>query len=447
MKKSLIGILGLSAMALVACGGEGEGGNSGNNARIRIWGPTEERAVVEAVIGAYNDANPNDKITYDFTAITEADAGTTVAADPTVEGYPALFACADDHLSNLATIRGIVTPLPNIYAEDVIEATAETAVTAGSIDGQLYAYPISVDNGYFLYYDARVYDETDVATFEGLLEKSDEAGKQVIMDVGNGYYSAAFFLAQGVCGPESITYEYQTNKSGTQQVAVYDCNWDSDEAAEMIYETSKLFTTYGSKEVTPDATMVGAEDSGITTGLGNGTLGAFVSGTWLNANAVTAWGDNVRAVKLPTLHGHQLGSFAGTKLYCVNGYATPQEQATAHKVAQILTSKEAQLTRYELRSSIPCNLEAQADEDYIADVANNPTLAALQEQSEYAAVQATSAEAAYWTVGEAIGVVMLSGTYTENEVETDLNAGGVAAWKKYLESQVALLTDPAALDA
>ena len=60
MKKSLIGILGLSAMALVACGEGGEGGASGTNARIRIWGPTEERAVVEAVIAAYNDANPND---------------------------------------------------------------------------------------------------------------------------------------------------------------------------------------------------------------------------------------------------------------------------------------------------------------------------------------------------------------------------------------------------
>ncbi len=446
MKKSLCSVLGLASIALVACGGNGDGGSK--NATIVIWGPTEEKAVVDKVIGDYNKANPDDKINYTFTAITEADAGTNVAADPTVEGYPSLFACADDHLSNLVTIRNIVSPIPTANAEIVKAADTETSVTAATIDNKIYAYPISVDNGYFLYYDKRIYSEEDVKSFEKLLEVSAEEEKGVIMDVENGYYSAAFFMAQGVCGPESLSYEYQTNKSGNLQVAVYDCDWDSQAAAEMIYKTSTLFTSYGSKELTADAVMRGEEDSGIRTGLGNGTLGAFVSGTWMAENAVSAWGDNMAATKLPTLDGHQLGSFAGSKLYCVNGYATVEEQRAAHKVALLLTDKAAQLTRYELRHSIPCNKEAQADNAYTSTIESNPTLAALNEQSAYAAIQSTAAEAAYWTVGEAIGATILKGTYTDAEENTtDLNAGGVEAWKSYLEGQIAIITEPADLNS
>lgn len=61
----------------------------------------------------------------------------------------------------------------------------------------LYGYPMTADNGYFLYYDKSVLSEEDVQTLDGILAKANEAGKKVFMDVSNGWYIASFFLGAG----------------------------------------------------------------------------------------------------------------------------------------------------------------------------------------------------------------------------------------------------------
>ena len=53
------------------------------------------------------------------------------------------------------------------------------------------------DNGYFLYYDKSVFTEEDLATLDGILAAANAAGKQVHMDVSNGWYLASFFLGNG----------------------------------------------------------------------------------------------------------------------------------------------------------------------------------------------------------------------------------------------------------
>lgn len=439
MNKKLIATLSLSALALIACGGKSGGGD---NARIVVWGPDKEEPVVKQVVDAYNAANPDDKIEYTFVPITEADAGTTVANDPTVKGYPSLFALADDQLANLTTIKGIVNPLGTAAAEEVRANDVDTAVTAASIDGKLYAYPISVGNGYFLYYDKRIYTDDDVKTLEKVLEKAAENERTFVMDVANGYYSASFFMSPDVCGTDSLSYKFFPSADGTKQIAKYTCDWNSDVGAQMALDSSKLMVQYGADKSDASSTWLAADDNVL---MGQGAkLGACVSGMWMADHLTSTWGaGNVGAVKLPTLAGKQLSSFAGTKLYCVNSYATADEQRTAHKLAQLLTNKDSQLIRYNLRNSIPCNKEAQADESYTSTLASNPTVAALQNQSQYAAIQSVAAEAAYWTAGEGIGDVLTKGTYTENEVVTKLDT--VAKWKDYLTSAISTLTNPAGL--
>lgn len=439
MNKKLVAALSLSALALIACGG---GKTTSENAKIVVWGPDKEEPVVRQIVDAYNAANPDDKIEYTFVAITEADAGTTVANDPTVKGYPSLFALADDQLSNLTTIKGIVNPLGTAAAEEIRANDVETAVTAASIDGTLYAYPISVDNGYFLYYNKELYTDEDVKTLEKVLEVAAEQEKTFVMDVPNGYYSASFFMSPQVCGTDSLSYEYLPSADGTKQIAKYTCDWNSDAGAEMALKASQLMVQYGAGTSDTNSTWLAVDDNGL---MGQGAnLAACVSGMWMADHLSTAWGAaNVGAVKLPTLDGKQLSSFAGTKLYCVNSYATVAEQRTAHKLAALLTNKESQLIRYELRNSIPCNKDAQADESYTSTLASNPTVAALQDQSQYAAVQSVAAESAYWTVGEGIGDVMTKGTYTENDVTTALDSA--AKWKTYLTGALSAITNPAGL--
>ena len=45
----------------------------------------------------------------------------------------------------------------------------DEAVAAASVNDTLYAYPMTADNGYFLYYDKNYPTEEDVQTMDGLL--------------------------------------------------------------------------------------------------------------------------------------------------------------------------------------------------------------------------------------------------------------------------------------
>ena len=50
---------------------------------------------------------------------------------------------------------GALYQVPN--ADEIAAASDEGAVEAATIDGNLYAYPMTADNGYFLYYNKNYY--------------------------------------------------------------------------------------------------------------------------------------------------------------------------------------------------------------------------------------------------------------------------------------------------
>lgn len=425
MKKMKLGLLALSTIALAGCGN-----NNNKLDTITIWAPAEEEQVIKAVLDKHNTANPNDQIKYTFKSVSEADGGTTVAADATVKGRPALFAAADDHLNNLVN-KSVTKTIPSAYAPDTSKL-APTALTAASVNGQLKAYPISTDNGYFLFYNKSFFaQESEVATFEGILEKAAKNSKTVLMDVANGYYSASFFMSPQVCGVDSLKWAQGEDKKIT-----YTTNWDNDAGATMAMKTSQLLTTYNGSAAESKKTFLMGDDKVISTEATEGRLVAVVTGTWNTTTLTQAWGEeNLGAVKLPTLDGKQLSSFAGTKLYCINGYVSADEQRLAYRVAKLLTNKEAQLVRYELRKAIPCDIDAQKDPRYTEHL--TPAISALAAQSNFAAVQATAAEGAYWDIGKAIGQAMFTGgTDAEHQFTT------AAQWKEYLTSQLNVLRNP-----
>ena len=65
------------------------------------------------------------------------------------------------------------------------------------MDGKLYAFPMTADNGYFMYYDSSVFSAEDVKSLDKMLEVAGTAGKKVFMDLSNGWYIASFFLGAG----------------------------------------------------------------------------------------------------------------------------------------------------------------------------------------------------------------------------------------------------------
>ena len=97
---------------------------------INVWAPAAEEAVISAVVNEWNasvEAKYRFQVTY--TAIAEGDCGATLSKDPTVEGAPALFLCADDHIAGLQS-KSIVAELKGARREK-IEANNSAVAVAG----------------------------------------------------------------------------------------------------------------------------------------------------------------------------------------------------------------------------------------------------------------------------------------------------------------------------
>lgn len=413
---SLLAVVGVAGLA--GCNPQGPT----TEKEIVVWAPGEEEPVINAIVEEYNKTS-NEKIKIAFKNVQEGDGGTILAQDPEVANRPALVAVADDHIFNLVQ-KGVISPLKGARADWIKENNTPLSVDCASKDGVVYGYPISTDNGYFLWYDTRDITDEDAKTLEGVMAKCSSLKKTFLMDVANGWYVNAFPQAQGVEGPKSLSFT--VDAEGT---AHYNIPWDSDASAKAIKAVSDL------NLVTNPNTLVMGSNDAIAAGFSAGTMSAAVSGTWMENILVDAIGkENVGAVKLPTFAvdgvAHQMASFTGSKIYVINKYAAAEDQKAAADLAKLLTNKEGQITRFKLRNALPCNVEAVDDPEYLNNISVGGK--ALVAQNEFAAIQSQSAEGRYWDVGKAIGQAIYDGKLSDGD------KGGshtVEEWKAFLKVQ------------
>ena len=87
-------------------------------------------------------------------------------------------------------------------------ASLSAAVDAASVEGTLYAYPLTADNGYFLYYNKTYFTQEDIQSLERMLEAAAQAEKLVAMDWSSAWYVYAFFGNTGLevgLNPDGLT--------------------------------------------------------------------------------------------------------------------------------------------------------------------------------------------------------------------------------------------------
>ena len=156
---------------------------------------------------------------------------------------------------------------------------------------------------------------------------------------------------------------------------------------------------------------VDADGSGLS-GLREGTVNAFFSGTW-NAEAVKeALGDNFGATQLPTItidgEAKQMRSFAGSKAIGVNPNCQNMQAAIA--LAVYLGSAEAQKAHYEMRGIVPTSNALSSDATVSADIV---AMAQANTIANTSVLQATLPEMGnYWTPSENMGKAIVSGEVT-----------------------------------
>ena len=324
-------------------------------------------------------------------AVSEADAKDKILED--IDAAADVFVFADDQVNDLVN-AGALQEVAATYTYDPTETNSQATVDAATKDGKLYAYPLTASNGYFLYYDSSVFSEDDVASWEALTAKAEEAGTQVGMDVANGWYLYGFFAGAGC--------ELSMNDDNTNN-----CDWDSDTGVKVAESVENIASS---------SAFVSVADEDAITMLSDGTLSAYVSGTWDAKSFQEAYGDGYAACKLPTFDvdgtATQMGSYAGYKFVGVNSHA--ENVGWSMLLAEYLTNEESQLAIGNATEEGPANINAAAQID-------SPALAALAAQAAYADQQVVGNN--FWDPAKALGQNLVDGASDVQGVLKDAVAG------------------------
>lgn len=367
MKKLLTLVLAL-ALALTLCSAFAEG----YSGELKVWVPDAAVDFTAEQVEAFKAANPEfADMTVTIEPVGEGDAAGKVITD--VDAAADVFNFAQDQLARMVAAGALEEVEPG-NAEVVKAENDAGSVAAATMGETLYAYPLTSDNGYFMYYDASVV--TDPTDLDAVLADCEAAGKSFYMEINSGWYQTAFFFGTG------CTLTYDSDDEGN----LVACNADyaSENGLKALKSMIKLAQS--------PAFQNGSSISNAT------NVGAIVDGTWDSEAAKELFGENYAAAKLPMCDGYQLSGFGGFKLLGVKPQEDEAKLAACDALAAWLTSGDVQLARYEALGWGPSNLEAQKSEAVQADVA----LSALGEQLAFTIPQGQY-PGDYWSLATGLG--------------------------------------------
>ena len=360
-----------------------EAAGSDETVRLTVWGAQSTQVVLAALINEFKQDHPDKQYDITLKAVEEPDLWFRYREDP--DSLSDIFAFVSDRLIGLVE-AGVLLPVGQ-SREAVIADNTPSSVESAMVDGVLYAYPKTEDNGYFLYYDASVLTPEDVETLDALLAAANASDKRMFMDIANGWYIVSFFFGAGC--------RLDIDEAGRQV-----CDFNSD-AGVAAGEAIRVFTA--------NPAFLHGDDATFITGIGD-TICAGVSGTWNAAAVKRRLGDNYRACKLPTftLNGQQvqMGSFIGTKLMGVNANTVFPDDAD--ELAAFLNNEHAQLIRYKVLNMGPSNINAAAFEEIHADTA----LDALMDQNEFG-IDTKTVKDAFWDPAAVLGQTLIDQSQTD----------------------------------
>ena len=331
---------------------------------LNVWADENSFDVLEGMIASFKQKYAGEaEFNITLTAMAESDVKAVMLGN--IHEGADVFQFPDDQLNSLIA-GGVLSAVPN--SDEVKAANIEESVNAASLDGTLYAYPMTADNGYFLYYDKRYFTEEDVKTMDGILAVAQNKGKKVSMELNTGWYLYSFFGNTGL--------QLSLNEDGVTNY----CNWNTTEGSVTGMDIGEAIV-----KIVSNPAFVAQVDDSFISGVKNETVIAGISGVWNAATIKEAWGEDYGAVKLPTYtcNGQQIqmASFTGYKMVGVNSYSENVEWA--HKFADWITNEENQQIRFTEKNMGPSNINVAASDE----VGKVPAIAAVIDQSHYGVLQ------------------------------------------------------------
>lgn len=328
---------------------------------IEIWVPEIEgvatyfKKQVEDFLLLY----PNYNLNVSISGITAADVTSLIVSDPACA--PDLFCFTQDGLQRLASTGVLSAPTITSY-EKIISENDEGSIRAATYNDTLFAYPMTNDNGYFMYYDKSVITNPD--SLEQIIADCEAAGKDFRFALDNAWYMSSFFFGTGC----ESSWDLDEN---SHFVGVND-SFNSPEGLIAIRGMKKLFN---SECYEPNADLIDYNTA------------VLISGMWNESYAESVLGDNLAAADLPYFEvdgkSYHLGSFSGNRLIGVKAQSDERKLTMLHLLAGYLSSEKCQLERFNEFGWIPTSLEAQSNEAVASCIAAH----ALCLQSQYARPQ------------------------------------------------------------
>lgn len=401
----LIGIL--CTVSLTGCdkAQKTDSSDAGNQkVELVVWGAEEDKELMTQIIQSFQT---NYQGQADFQISFEVQ-GESQCKDVLLGGLEEgadVFTFADDQVNALAA-AGALDPIEN--ADEIRSKNLSSAVEAATVNNQLYAYPLTADNGYFLYYNKQYISEEQVKTLDGILDAAAASGKQFTMDWSSAWYVYSFF--------GNTNLQVGLNDDGITNY----CTWNQTDG-----DIRGIDVAQSMLQIAGSPGFANSTDEEFLSGVKNGSVIAGISGVWNSVAVTESWGENTGAAKLPTYtcNGKQLqmASFSGCKLIGVNAYS--EHPKWAARLAEWITNEDNQRLRFEMRGQGPSNT-AVADS---SEIQNSPAIAALLEQSEFSQIQRVGGK--FWDPVSEFAGNMAAGNPSGQDLQEQLDvmAEGVSA--------------------
>ena len=396
---SLILALAMITCCLAACGGKKPAEEQANGEvdltgtyKITMW-VSEKEGVAELFqqqIDAFEKANPGIVIEAAIEGVTEADAGSKVVND--VATAPDIYCFAQDQLARLVQAAALAKP-GKAAAETIKNANDVSSVAAATVAGELYAYPMTSDNGYYMYYNESVV--SDPESLEKIIADCEANNVKFRYALENAWYTASFFFATGC-------HSNWTMDENGEFIAVDD-NFNSEAGLAAMKGMQKL-----AQSPAYDSNADIFTDAGVV-----------ITGIWNAEAAEEHFGDNFAVTDLPSFEvdgkSYHLGSYSGNKLMGVKPQTDAKRAAVLSLLAQYLTNEACQNDRYEQFQWGPSNKAAQSSKA----VQSNASLAALAKQNEYAIPQG-QIHGSWWDIAKVLGAEAKAAT-SDADLQTSLD--------------------------
>ena len=360
----------LGASSLVACGGESHDYN------LTLWCASN---VKELMTKQANRWAESIKESYDVgikvSAVSEQQAAGNMITSAS-DGAD-VYCFAQDQISRLKAAHALTAIVGGENISEITNNNDPESVNACKVGNELVAYPMTNDNGFFMYYDKSLFqDESKLENWDDIIEVCKESGRKIYFEM-SGWQSASFFYGFG-CHSEwttdsngkfksyDDTYHYENGPGGLK-------------ACQAIYDVMHSGVWVNNSEA---STAFSKNASGVI------NAAVLVSGTWSYKASLLGLGtENLGATDLPsaTVNGdtEHLVSYKGAKLIGVKEHTDGTMSALSAALARYLTNEDCQRERFEEVGWGPSNKNLQKSDA----VKNHVALKALAKQNEHSTPQ------------------------------------------------------------